>query len=117
MSIRIKEIKNSYRVTLHKVNEKIIGELNFNAIQLLEKKIDDYSKLDFCVKKYYYSQINKETKKYPLYDEIKSERLIGLDGELYVIKNITEDDEKGIKNCTAYSMTICMIKRDGDLVI
>ena len=43
MNIKIKEIKQNYRITLHKVNEKIIGELPFESLISVSKKIDDYS--------------------------------------------------------------------------
>ena len=104
MSIKIKEIKNNYKITLHKVNEKVIGELPFECLVNVSKKIDDYSQIELRVKKEYYFQLGKIPTRYPLYDEIKNERLIGLNKELYVIKQVTEDEKNGIKTITAYSL-------------
>ena len=40
---------------------------------------------------------------YPLYNEIKNERMISLDGYMYVIKEIKEDKKNKSKSVTAYS--------------
>lgn len=104
MSVKIKEIKDNYKITLHKVNERVIGELPFECLVKISKKIDDYSEIEIRVKKEYYYQLGKTPKKYPMYDEIKNERLIGLNKELYVIKQVVEDEKTGIKTATAYSL-------------
>ena len=104
MEIKVKEIKNKYRVTLHKVNESVIAELPFDTLVSVTKKIDDYSQIELQVKKWYYEQISRTKKLYPFYNEFKNERLIGLDGELYVIKQISEDEKNEVKTITAYSL-------------
>ena len=102
MNITLKEIKNKYTVTLHKVNKEILGEIPFFYVESMSRSLDDIDKVELKIKKYYVSNIDKTIKKYFYYDEFKSERLVAFDGEFFVIYEISEDKKKGIKSITAY---------------
>lgn len=103
MGVIINEIKNSYRILLHKVNEDPIGELLFSTLNSIKNSLNEVGQIELTVNKYYVSQIGKHKKKYLYYDDIKNERMISLDGAFYVIKDIKEDTKNDIKTVTAYS--------------
>lgn len=103
MGVIINEIKDSYRILLHKVNEDPIGELLFSTLDSIKNSMNEVGQIQLTVNKYYINQIGKIKKIYPYYDEIKNERMISLDGSFYVIKDIKEDTKNDIKTITAYS--------------
>lgn len=103
MGVIINEIKDSYRILLHKVNEDPICELLFSTLDSVKNSMNEVGQIQLTVNKYYISQIGKIKKKYPYYDDIKNERMISLDGSFYVIKDIKEDTKNDIKIITAYS--------------
>lgn len=102
MDIILKEIKNKYTVTLHKVNREIIGEIPFFYMDSISRGLDDIDPIELTVKKYYISSVDKQKRQYFYYDEFKTERLIALDGEYFVIKEISEDSIKNTKTIKAY---------------
>lgn len=103
MGVIINEIKDSYRILLHKVNEDPIGELLFSTLNSIKNSLNEVGQIELTVNKYYVSQIGKHKKKYLYYDYIKNERMISLDGAFYVIKDIKEDTKNDVKTVTAYS--------------
>ena len=103
MGITINEIKDKYEILLHKVNEEVIGGLPMFFLVSNSNSLSEIGQISLEVKKYYISQINKIKVEYPLYNEIKNERIISLDGYKYVIKDIKEDSKNNIKTITAYS--------------
>lgn len=103
MGAIINEIKDSYRILLHKVNEEPIGELLFSTLDSIKNSMNEIGQIELTVNKYYISQIGKVKKKYLHYDDIKNERMISLDGAFYVIKDIKEDTKNDVKTITAYS--------------
>lgn len=103
MGVIINEIKDSYRILLHKVNEEPIGELLFSTLDSIKNSMNEVGQIELTVNKYYISQIGKVKKKYLHYDDIKNERMISLDGAFYVIKDIKEDTKNDVKTVTAYS--------------
>lgn len=103
MGVIINEIKDSYRILLHKVNEEPIGELLFSTLNSIKNSMNEVGQIELTVNKYYISQIGKVKKKYLPYDDIKNERMISLDGAFYVIKDIKEDTKNDVKTITAYS--------------
>lgn len=103
MGVIINEIKDSYRILLHKVNEEPIGELLFSTLDSIKNSMNEVGQIELTVNKYYISQIGKVKKKYLHYDDIKNERMISLDGSFYVIKDIKEDTKNDVKTVTAYS--------------
>ena len=95
----IKELKDSYELILCKINGKPMGKIFYESLTSLSRGIEKVSELSFTVNKYY----GVEGLENPLYNELKTERLIILDNiETYVIKNIVEQNET-IKTVTAYS--------------
>lgn len=102
MNITLKEIKNKYTVALHKVNRDIIGEIPFFYVDSISRSLDDIDTVEMTVKKEYTSSIGKQKKQYVFYDEFKAERLISLDGEYFVIKEVSEDRTKKEKSIKAF---------------
>lgn len=95
----IKELKDSYELILCKINGKPMGKIFYESLTSLSRGIEKVSELSFTVNKYY----GVERLENPLYNELKTERLIMLDNiETYVIKNIVEQNET-VKTVTAYS--------------
>lgn len=112
MNVILKQIKNSYEITLHKVNEDVIGAIPSEALISMSRNIDDIDEVEVVINKYYTSQINKEKKEYYFYNEIKNERLLALDGEFFVIKNINEDNIRKTKTIKAYGYEKKLEKND-----
>ena len=104
MGIIINEIKDTYRILLHKVNEEVIGELPFEVLNSISNSMNELGQIEVSVNKYYRNQIGKKLKRNIYYDEIKNERLISLDEGKYVIKDIKEDTKSNKKTVTAYSL-------------
>lgn len=95
----IKGLKDNYKLVLCKINGEPVGTIFYENLSSLSKGIEKVSELSFTVNKYY----GKEGNINPLYNELKTERLINLDNkETYVIKNITEQNDT-IKTVTAFS--------------
>lgn len=103
MGVIINEIKDKYDILLHKVNEEDIGAIPMSFLISVSNSLNEIGKIELEVNKYYINQINKSKTKYLLYDEIKNERMISLNGYMYVIKDIKEDTKNDIKSVTAYS--------------
>lgn len=103
MGVIINEIKNSYTILLHKVNEVAICELPSSCLNSISNSINEISQIELTVDKYYISHVTKEFIEYPYYTEIQTERMISLDGAMYVIKNIKEDTKGLSKQITAYA--------------
>lgn len=104
MGVIINEIKDTYRILLHKVNEEVIGELPFEVLNSISNSMNELGQIEVSVNKYYRNQIGKKLKINIYYDEIKNERLISLDEGKYVIKDIKEDTKSNKKTVTAYSL-------------
>lgn len=103
MGVIINEIKDKYDILLHKVNEEDIGAIPMSFLISVSNSLNEIGKIELEVNKYYINQINKSKTKYLLYDEIKNERMISLNGYMYVIKDIKEDTKNDVKSVTAYS--------------
>lgn len=103
MGIIINEIKDKYDILLHKVNEDDIGAMPMSFLISVSNSLNEIGKIELEINKYYINQIGKRKTKYLLYDEIKNERMISLDGYMYVIKDIKEDTKNDVKSVTAYS--------------
>lgn len=93
MEINIKQIKNDYRFTLHKMSMNILGEVPIEFAESLTRSIDMIDELKFVTPKYMNNRNGMSTMIHPLYDEIKEERYICLDDkECFVIKDVEEND-------------------------
>ena len=104
MGVIINEIKDTYKILLHKVNGEVIGELPFEVLNSISNSMNELGQIEVSINKYYRHQIGKMLKKNIYYDEIKNERLISLDEEMYVIKDIKEDTKLNKKTATVYSL-------------
>lgn len=102
-TITINELKNNYIVKLHKANETVISEIPFDYVDSMKHDLCDIKEISLTVNKYYTHQYKKERTEYLLYDEFINERMISLDGQLFVIKNIKENDKTKVKEITAYA--------------
>ena len=102
-NVTVNEIKNTYTVKLHKANETPISEIPFSFVNNLKHDLCDIETITLTVNKYYISDLYKERVEYLLYDEFINERMISLDGQLFVIKNIKENDKTKVKEITAYA--------------
>ena len=87
-TVTISEIKNSYTVKLHRANETVISEIPFEYLNSVSHNLCEIKEISLTVNKYYINQYERKTVEYLLYDEFINERMISLDGELFVIKNI-----------------------------
>lgn len=103
MGVIINEIKDKYEILLHKVNEETIGSIPMDFLISVSNSLNEIGQISLEINKYYINQINKKKIEYPLYNEIKNERMISLDGYMYVIKEIKEDEKNKSKSVTAYS--------------
>ena len=101
-NVTVNEIKNTYTVKLHKANETPISEIPFSFVNNLKHDLCDIETITLTVNKYYISDLYKERVEYLLYDEFINERMISLDGKLFVIKSISENDKTKVKEITAY---------------
>ena len=101
-NVTVNEIKNTYTVKLHKANETPISEIPFSFVNNLKHDLCDIETITLTVNKYYISDLHKERVEYLLYDEFINERMISLDGKLFVIKSISENDKTKVKEITAY---------------
>lgn len=104
MGVIINEIKDTYKILLHKVNGEVVGELPFEVLNSLSNSMNECGQIEVSVNKYYRYQIGKKLKRNIYYDEIKNERIISLDGGMYLIRDIKEDTKNNKKNITCYSL-------------
>lgn len=103
MGVTIDEIQNKSTILLHKVNEEVVGNLRFEALENITNSLNEPGTITLRVSKWYIDQISKLTTEYVYYDEIRNERMISIDSYFYVIKDIKEDTKNSIKTITAYS--------------
>ena len=93
MNVVLKEMKNSYEeLLLHKTNKEIVCALPIECLKSVNRSISDIDSLSIVVNKYYGN--NNE---FPFFDEVKTERLISLDGEFFIIKTCRENKDEQTK--------------------
>ena len=101
--MNIKNITSIESLVLCKLNKRPIGELNTSYITSFESYIDETAKITLKIYKNITSQVKKENKINPLYDEIKSKRYLLLNDEnYYIIEDIKESKISGVKEVIAY---------------
>lgn len=114
--MNIKNITSIESLVLCKLNKRPIGELSTSYITSLESYIDEIPKITLKIYKTITSQVKKENKINPLYDEIKSKRYLLLnDKDYYIIEDIKESKISGIKEVTAYSGEQILTRRPIEL--
>lgn len=98
----IKELKTIKSLTLHKLNEEIIAQIPLFYIVSESKNFDDIDYIQIKVPMHYISNFGKNKKEYHVYDYLIPERLLCVDGDFFIIKEVTEDKNKFIKTIKAY---------------
>lgn len=100
MNVVLKEMKNSYEeLLLHKTNKEIVCALPIECLKSVNRSISDIDSLSIVVNKYYGN--NNE---FPFFDEVKTERLISLDGEFFIIKTCRENKDEQTKTLDVYGL-------------
>ena len=102
MELIIKELKNIEEVLLCKVNRKVIGQIPLNYLQSHTVSMDEIDTITFVIYKKYTNNQNKTVMYNPIYDEVKEERFLNVDGDYYVIKKVEENVIDEVKTVTAY---------------
>ena len=114
--MNIKNITSIESLVLCKLNKRPIGELSASYITSYESYMDEISKITLKIYKNITSQVKKQNKINPLYDEIKSKRYLLLnDKDYYIIEDIKESKISGIKEVTAYSGEQILTRRPIEL--
>lgn len=114
--MNIKSITSIENLVLCKLNKRPIGELSTSYIASSESYIDEIPKITLKIYKTITSQVKKENKINPLYDEIKPKRYLLLnDKNYYIIEDIKESKISGIKEVTAYSGEQILTRRSIEL--
>lgn len=114
--MNIKNIASIESLVLCKLNKRPIGELSTSYITSYESYMDETSKITLKIYKNITSQVKKQNKINPLYDEIKPKRYLLLnDKDYYIIEDIKESKISGIKEVTAYSGEQILIRRPIEL--
>lgn len=114
--MNIKSVTSIENLVLCKLNKRPIGELSTSYIASSESYIDEIPKITLKIYKTITSQIKKENKINPLYDEIKPKRYLLLnDKDYYIIEDIKESKISGIKEVTAYSGEQILARRSIEL--
>lgn len=114
--MNIKNITSIESLVLCKLNKRPIGELSISYITSHESYVDETSKITLKIHKNITSQVKKQNKINPLYDEIKPKRYLLLnDKDYYIIEDIKESKISGIKEITAYSGEQILTRRSIEL--
>lgn len=114
--MNIKNIASIESLVLCKLNKRPIGELSTSYITSYESYMDETSKITLKIYKNITSQVKKQNKINPLYDEIKPKRYLLLnDKDYYIIEDIKESKISGIKEVTAYSGEQILTRRQIEL--
>lgn len=102
--IIIKELKPIKHITLTKLNGDVIAEIPLFYLNEETRSIDEVDTISFTIPLKYRNNFSKEMQDYYVYDEVIAERLICVDGEYFVIKEITENQSNHTKSITAYGL-------------
>ena len=102
--IIIKELKPIKHITLTKLNGDVIAEIPLFYLNEETRSIDEVDTISFTIPLKYRNNFSKEMQDYYVYDEVVAERLICVDGEYFVIKEITENQSNHTKSITAYGL-------------
>lgn len=114
--MNIKNITSIKSLVLCKLNKRPIGELSTSYITSHESYMDETSKITLKIYKNIITQVEKENKINPLYDDIKPKRYLLLnDKDYYIIEDIKESKISGIKEITAYSGEQILVRRPIEL--
>lgn len=102
--IIIKELKPIQKITLTKLNGDVIAEIPIFYLTEESRNIDEVDTITFTIPLRYRDNFSKKMVNYYVYDEVIAERLICVDGEYFVIKEINENQSNHTKEITAYGL-------------
>ena len=102
--IIIKELKPIQEITLTKLNGDVIAEIPIFYLTEESRNIDEVDTITFTIPLRYRDNFSKKMVNYYVYDEVIAERLICVDGEYFVIKEINENQSNHTKEITAYGL-------------
>lgn len=100
----IKELKPIQEIVLTKLNGDVIAEIPIFYLTEESRNIDEVDTITFTIPLRYRDNFSKKMANYYVYDEVIAERLICVDGEYFVIKEINENQSNHTKEITAYGL-------------
>lgn len=100
----IKELKPIQEIILTKLNGDVIAEIPIFYLTEESRNIDEVDTITFTIPLRYRDNFSKKMVNYYVYDEVIAERLICVDGEYFVIKEINENQSNHTKEITAYGL-------------
>lgn len=100
----IKELKPIQEIVLTKLNGDVIAEIPIFYLTEESRNIDEVDTITFTIPLRYRDNFSKKMINYYVYDEVIAERLICVDGEYFVIKEINENQSNHTKEITAYGL-------------
>lgn len=100
----IKELKPIQEIVLTKLNGDVIAEIPIFYLTEESRNIDEVDTITFTIPLRYRDNFSKKMVNYYVYDEVIAERLICVDGEYFVIKEINENQSNHTKEITAYGL-------------
>lgn len=100
----IKELKPIQEIVLTKLNGDVIAEIPIFYLTEESRNIDEVDTITFTIPLRYRDNFSKKMVNYYIYDEVIAERLICVDGEYFVIKEINENQSNHTKEITAYGL-------------
>lgn len=104
-------MKKDYSYILTNTSGKVIGMIPPQYVDFLTRKLDDIDELQLTIPKYIENRITFEKEEYFLYKEILNERVILLNNEPFIIKDIQDKGEDYLV-ITAFSKEIKLQKID-----
>lgn len=104
-------MKKDYSYILTNTSGKVIGMIPPQYVDSLTRKLDDIDELQLTIPKYIENRITFEKEEYFLYKEILNERVILLNNEAFIIKDIQDKGEDYLV-ITAFSKEIKLQKID-----
>ena len=102
--IIIKELKPIQEIALTKLNGDVIAEIPIFYLTEESRNIDEVDTITFTIPLKYRDNFSKKMVNYYVYDEVIAERLICVDDEYFVIKEINENQSNHTKTITAYGL-------------
>lgn len=100
----VKELKPIQEIVLTKLNGDVIAEIPIFYLTEESRNIDEVDTITFTIPLRYRDNFSKKMVNYYVYDEVIAERLICVDGEYFVIKEINENQSNHTKEITAYGL-------------
>ena len=104
-------MKKDYSYILTNTSGKVIGMIPPQYVDSLTRKLDDIDELQLTIPKYIENRITFEKEEYFLYKEILNERVILLNNDAFIIKDIQDKGEDYLV-ITAFSKEIKLQKID-----